>query len=113
MLRTDEVREILKENGKPLSFDDIWKKIKSVVIDSIEREYDESRLKSDLYISLMEDSRIIMVSGDKWDLKEKYSLKDQDLIDKTILTEELEISLDESDETKELNLKVVSSNEDN
>ena len=112
MLRTEEVRDFLEKSGKPVAFDNIWKNVKSEVIESLAVDHDEDRIKADLYLSLMEDSRLIMVGDNTWDLKERYSLSNQGKIEKARMTEEIELVWEESDETKELNLKIVRHDEE-
>ncbi len=112
MLRTDNVREALKDNGKPMSYDAIWSNVKSNITESLGTNVNEEQVKADLYFSLMEDSRLIMIGNGLWDLKEKYSLENQEIIEKAIITEEVELVWEESEETKELNLKIVDLNDD-
>ncbi len=113
MLRTDEVRKMLKNSNEPIAFNDIWEKIKDVIIPTISVEYTEDRIKSDLYFSLMEDSSLIMLGKGLWDLKERYSLHNQEIVAKSRVVEESELVWEESEETKELNLKIISTNDNN
>ena len=107
MLRTEEIRGILKETGKPMDFNTIWKKVGPAVMESVKDGLDEDRVKSDLFFSLMEDSRIIMIGNEMWDLRSKYSLANQNIIQKARMTEEAELVWEESAETKELNLRII------
>ena len=89
-----------------MSFDVIWKQVKSDSLSSISKTLSEEVMMSDLYLSLIEDERTIMVGDNKWALKDTYSLKDLSTIEKDRLTEETVLNIDEeSDDTKELLLK--------
>lgn len=107
MLRTDKVIELLQGKKHPMPFESIWKKIKEDTISSISKDMDETGVKAALYMSLLEDQRLIMVGDNNWDVKEKYSHNDQVQIEKIRVTEEIQLDLEESDETRELKLKII------
>ena len=111
MIRTDEVLALLKAKGKKMSYEDIWKKVKDSVMESLTIALDEIQVKSDLYISLIEDENIIMVGDNNWDLKERYSLENLEVIERSRMTEETELQWEETDDTKELKLSIVYKNE--
>lgn len=108
MIRTDEVIAVLAAKGKKMSFEQIWKEVKVDVIASLKEGLDEVQVKSDLYLSMIEDEHVIMVGDNFWDLKDRYSLENLEVIKKSRMTEETEIQWDESDDTKELKLSLVS-----
>lgn len=112
MIRTDEVIALLKAKGNKLSYNDIWASVKDLVMKSLTVELDENQVKSDLYISLIEDENAIMVGDGFWDLKERYSLENLEVIERSRMTEETEIQWDESDDTKELKLSIVYKSDD-
>jgi len=107
MVKTDEVIKFLKTLKGPASFKEIWENVKDESFASIKKNLSEEVMMSDLYLSLIEDERIIMIGGNNWELKEKYSIKDVSAIEKERLTEETTLSLEESDDTKELLLKII------
>lgn len=109
MLRTDTVIKLLKSNKKPMTFEEIWKGIKVETMDSISVDSDEAQVKSDLYMSIMEDPDVIMIGDNKWDLKENFSFEEVNQIIKTRMTAELEldISAEKSDDTIEMELGIV------
>lgn len=111
MIRTDEVLALLKAKGKKMSYEDIWKEVKDSVMESLTIALDEIQVKSDLYISLIEDENIIMVGDNNWDLKERYSLENLEVIERSRMTEETELQWEETDDTKELKLSIVYKNE--
>lgn len=112
MIRTDEVIALLKAKGKKMSFDKIWKEVKEPITESISVEMDEVQIKSNLYISLIEDEHVIMVGDNNWDLKERYSLDNLGVIEKSRMTEETELQWEESDDTRELKLSIVYKDEE-
>ncbi len=107
MIRTDEVLALLKAKGSKMSYEDIWKQVKGPVMESLTTELDEIQVKSDLYISLIEDENVLMVGDNNWDLKERYSLENLEVIERSRMTEETEIQWEESDDTKELKLSII------
>ncbi|BDU67383.1 MAG: hypothetical protein TYPL_0360 [Candidatus Tyloplasma litorale] len=100
MLKTEEVIKILKSNKKPMLFNDIWKKVKKEITSSLNNEVNEFAIKSDLYLSLMEDPKLIMVGNNKWDIRDKYSYSEIESLNKTLLIEE-DIEEDVEEETEE------------
>ncbi len=104
MLRTDAVIKLLKTKKEEMSFDDIWTNIKEETLSTISKEQEESVVKSDLYMSLMEDQRLIMVGDNKWNLKESYSYSEIEDIKKSRMTDDVETELEETEDTIELKL---------
>ncbi len=104
MLRTDAVIKLLKNNKSELSFDEIWNNVKEETIASISKEQDENIIKADLYTSLLEDQNLIMVGDNKWNLKSSFSFEEVEQIKKSRITEDIEVPLEESDDTIELKL---------
>lgn len=98
MLKTDEILNLLKKTKEPMSFDQIWDKVKKEILKSQKNnDYDEKKIKADIYMSLMEDQNLIMIGDNYWNLKEKYSNDERINIEKTRMTEELEIELEIDD----------------
>ncbi len=114
MLKTDTVIKLLKKEKKAMTFDDIWKTIKEETMSSLSKEgIEEFQAKSDLYMSLLEEQKLIMIGENKWDLKENFSHDDIALIERTRMTEELELDLDleKTDDTIELEILDVEEEE--
>lgn len=112
MLKTDSVIKLLKKNKVPMSFDEIWAAVREETINSVTSmdeltESKEIEIKTSLYTSFLEDQLLIMVGGHKWDLKDGYSYNEVNSIEKTRLTEEIELELEKTDETVELELALV------
>ncbi len=114
MLRTDAVIKLLKKNKTRMSFDDIWTNVKEDTMKSTTVDFEEAQVKADLYMSMLEDQALLMVGDNNWDLKENFSFDEANQIVKTRMTEELEldIGLEESDDTKELKLEKLVIGED-
>jgi DNA-directed RNA polymerase delta subunit len=114
MLKTGNVVKFMRTLKTPVSFDTIWTKLGVEITESLGKEMPEEVVKSDLYMSLIEDERIIMVGQNEWALREAYSLSELSAIEKTVETEEAEVTLDdvESDETKELKLVIIDEDDD-
>jgi len=107
MLETNSAVKFIESKSKPVSFEDIWKNIKKETINSLGKEFPEEVIKSDLYISLIEDERVIMIGNNVWDLKSRRSFNEIIEIEKT-LTEEFELEItEESDDTKELKINTI------
>lgn len=112
MLRTDAVIKLLKTKKQEMSFDEIWANVKEETLKSIKKEFTEDQIKADLYMSLIEEQALIMIGDSKWDLKEKFSYDEIHQIEKTRMTEELEldIAVEKSDDTRELKLEILADN---
>ncbi len=113
MLRTDAVIKLLKKQ-RELSFDEIWETLREETMSSLSKELDEMTVKSDLYMSLMEDQTFIMTGENRWALKSAYSYATIDEIKKSRVTEEdpvIEFE-EETEETKELKLGITATGED-
>ncbi len=112
MLKTDAVIKLLKQNKEPMSFDDIWTNVKEDTMSTINKEQEENVVKSDMYISMMEEQQLLMIGENKWTIKENYSFEEVHNIEKTRMTEELEleIGLEKSDDTRELKLEILADN---
>ncbi|NQX83328.1 MAG: DNA-directed RNA polymerase subunit delta [Mycoplasmataceae bacterium] len=106
MLKTDMIIKLLKNTKKPMTYDVIWDKVKIEVMDSFKEDLDEFAIKTDLYMSLLEDEKLIMIGDNTWDLKEKYSNSKQASIIKSRMTEETEIILEKSNEEKNKVIKI-------
>ncbi len=112
MLKTDAVIKLLKKE-KQLSFDAIWNSVKDETIASISIEKNENEIKTDLYMSLMEDQTFIMLGDNNWGIKASYSYEEIDEIKKSRITDDIEEEFDEeSDDTRELKLGLTSTGED-
>ncbi len=112
MIRTDEVIALLKAKKNKMLYNDIRNSVKDSIMKSLTVELEETQVKSDLYMSLIEDENIIMVGEGYWDLKERYSLENLQVIERSRMTEETEIHWDESEDTKELKLSLVYKSDD-
>lgn len=112
MLRTDAVIKLLKNNKEEMSFDDIWTNIKEETLSTISKEQDESVVKSDLYMSMMEDQNLIMVGDNKWNLKASYSYEEIEDIKKMRMVDDVEPTLEESEDTIELKLGLATGEEE-
>jgi len=107
MLETNGAIKFIESKKKAISFEEIWKQVKKETISSLGKDVPEKTIKSDLYFSLIEDERVIMIGNNVWDLKSRHSLNDVLEIEKS-LTEEFEVELpEESDDTKELKLNTI------
>ncbi len=104
MLRTDAVIKLLTKNKEEMSFDNIWINVKDETLSTITKEQEESIVKSDLYMSMMEDQRLIMVGDNKWNLKDSYSYAEIEDIKKSRMTDDVETELEETEDTRELKL---------
>lgn len=105
MLKTDAVIKLLKSKKTSMSFNDIWNEVKANY--TSEKNTEEYIIKSDLYISMIEDNNLIMLGGNVWDISNNYSKNEIQKISKDRITIETEIKLEKSDDTKELNLKNI------
>ncbi len=113
MLRTDAVIKLLTKNKTEMSFDDIWANVKDETISSLTKEQDENITKSDLYMSMMEDQTLIMVGDNKWNVKAAFSYDEIADIKKSRATDDVEVDLEEeTDDTKELKLGIVTGEEE-
>ncbi len=108
MLRTDAVIKLLKTNKDTMSFENIWNAVKEETIASVTKEQEEISIKSDLYMSMMEDQTLIMVGDNAWGLKESFSYEEIDGIKKSRVTDDVETNLEEeTDDTRELKLGIA------
>ncbi len=113
MLRTDTVIKLLKNNKETMSFEDIWNSVKDETIASISKEQDEIAIKSDLYMSMMEDQTLLMVGDNTWGLKETFSYEEIEQIKKSRVTDDIETDLEEeTDDTRELKLGIATTGEE-
>lgn len=107
MLKTDHVVKYIESKKDPVSFEEIWKNVKKETISSLGKTFPEEVIKSDLYHSLMEEEKIMMIGNNVWELKSRHSLKDVLGFEKS-LTEEYELNVvEESDDTRELKLNTI------
>ncbi len=107
MLETNSAVKFIESRKKSVSFEDIWTNVKKETISSLGKEFPEEVIKSDLYLSLIEDERVIMVGNNTWELKSRRSLNEVLEIEKS-LTEEFELEItEESDDTKELKMNTI------
>ncbi len=109
MIKTNLVLDLLEKNSKPMNFNNIWDSIKNDVISSLKQKEEEHKIKTDLYMSMLEDENLIMIGENNWDLKNKYTISKQIEIEKTRILDEEDLVLEESDDTKELNLEILES----
>ncbi len=72
MIDTNLVTDLIRENGS-MSFSDIWAKISPQIKAHFDKIEDESVLKSNVYLSMIENFNLIMIGNNIWDLKDKYT----------------------------------------
>ncbi len=108
MLRTDAVIKLLKKNKQDMTLDEIWANVKEETMKSISVEKDEVAIKSDLYTSMLEDQNLVMVKEGYWNLRTNFSFDEIAEIIKLRVAEP-DIELEESDDTRELNLGITDS----
>ncbi|BDV03759.1 MAG: hypothetical protein HPPSJP_4800 [Candidatus Hepatoplasma scabrum] len=75
MLSVDLAIDFIKKNGAK-KFDVIWTNIKKELFDQIDTIKKEPEIKSDFFISMINDEKLIMLGNEIWDLKENYSLQE-------------------------------------
>ncbi|NOQ50493.1 MAG: hypothetical protein GQ557_02350 [Mycoplasmataceae bacterium] len=75
MLNTQNVYKYLKSHGAK-DFDHIWKGVKSSLIKSSMDDEEKNSLKTELYMSIMEASDIVINHQGKWDIRENYTLEE-------------------------------------
>lgn len=112
MVNTKVVAETIKKNKDKMSFEQIWKAVKKEIMETAGEGAEEISIKSDLYISMMEDQDIIMLGDNIWDLRDIYSFEEQQRIAKVRMTSEIELKLEEFDDTREMKLGHVDGTED-
>ncbi len=107
MLKTDIIVDYLKENGKT-SFKKIWDDLESEILSNINDSEDAEiwELKSNVYLSMIQDFNLIMIGGNVWDAKESYSLEQIEKINNSLYENledlsENEVDLDKIEEEKE------------
>lgn len=89
MLNIDVVIKYLSKKGES-SFEDIWLDVKNDIKSSLTKELDEIAIKTNLHHSLIEDSKVIMVGGNHWNLKENFSYEELEDIKNKVIENELE-----------------------
>lgn len=98
MIDIQKVIDLLEKKGK-LSFNEIWKLLQKEFLEGFNNEFDISKLKADLLLSMSKNENLILISSNRkkeWDLKKNYTLKDIENISKKILSDELEKIEDET-----------------
>lgn len=75
MLNVDLAIDFITKTGKK-KFSEVWDHVKDDLFLEIKTIKKEANIKSDFFISMMNDERLIMIGDDIWDLKEKYSLSE-------------------------------------
>lgn len=107
MLKTDIIVDYLKENGKT-SFKKIWDDLESEILSNINDSENAEiwELKSNVYLSMIQDFNLIMIGGNVWDAKESYSLEQIEKINNSLYENledlsENEVDLDKIEEEKE------------
>ncbi len=107
MLKTDIIVDYLKENGKT-SFKKIWDDLESEILSGINDSENAEiwELKSNVYLSMIQDFNLIMIGGNVWDAKESYSLEQIEKINNSLYENledlsENEVDLDKIEEEKE------------
>ncbi len=107
MLKTDIIVDYLKENGKT-SFKKIWDDLESEILSGINDSENAEiwELKSNVYLSMIQDFNLIMIGGNVWNAKESYSLEQIEKINNSLYENledlsENEVDLDKIEEEKE------------
>ncbi|AHK22628.1 hypothetical protein [Candidatus Hepatoplasma crinochetorum] len=75
MLNVDLAIDFITKTGKK-KFSEVWDHVKDDLFLEIKTIKKEANIKSDFFISMMNDERLIMIGDDTWDLKGKYSLSE-------------------------------------
>lgn len=89
MLNVDLAINFIKENGAK-KFDLIWNNIKKDLFNEIETNKKEAEIKSDFFISMINDEKLIMIGNEIWDLRENYSLKEIEDININVFGSQIE-----------------------
>ncbi|CRX37070.1 / / hypothetical protein / 559679:560059 Reverse [Candidatus Hepatoplasma crinochetorum] len=89
MLNVDLAINFIKENGAK-KFDLIWNNIKKDLFNEIETNKKEAEIKSDFFISMINDEKLIMIGNEIWDLRENYSLKEIGVINVNVFGSQIE-----------------------
>lgn len=104
MIKIDPVIKLLKSEGK-LSFEKIWTKLKdSIVADVKGTKADETKVKNDLFLSLISSEKIITLGQGVWDLAENYSSTEIKKIQDKVLFDELDSDAVKAEEIEEKEL---------
>lgn len=114
MIRTDKIVKLVKESKDPLTFDEIWNAVGKEIMEEL-GETDEIVTKTDLYLAIMDDPKIIQVGENTWDLRSNYSFEKAQEIVRTRMTEELELeinSVEKSEDTIEMEIGLPEKSED-
>lgn len=102
MLNTNVVIDLLSKE-ETLAFEKIWTKVKKDLLDELNSDKSEARIKADFYVSLLQDERLIMLGNNVWSLKSNYNLHESEDISKKILGDELQRNEEElNSETEDL-----------
>ena len=91
MIKTDSVVDFLRKNG-PKEFEEIWIDIHPKLITQLLKNFDDSKLRADLLISMSKDERLVIFpkeGKDIWDLRENYSFQSYKELKEKALGEEL------------------------
>ena len=97
MLKTKLIVDYLKTNGQT-HFEEIWKDIKEDIIEEInDKELEENTIKSNIFLSMIQDFNLIMIGGNIWNAKENYSLEESEKINSSLYENLEEISENEVD----------------
>ncbi len=80
MIDIEKVIYFLQKNGKS-TFQQIWNGLKNEFGKQIKDSNDESKIKSDLHLSMTKDGRMIVVTNSEtnkseWNLIDNYSFKE-------------------------------------
>lgn len=89
MLNVDLAINFIKKNGAK-KFDLIWENIKKDLFNEIETNKKEAEIKSDFFISMINDEKLIMIGNEIWDLRENYSLKEIEDININVFGSQIE-----------------------
>lgn len=104
-MNLDNIINFLKAKKNPISFDDIWEHISKDIDESTKTP--EYTIKANLFSSMIIDERLLMISDNKWDLRNRYTLDEVERINKISFSdsEDVEKELDKTiEETIEISV---------
>lgn len=91
MINTELARKEL-EKQKDLSFEEIWNLVKESIkieISKKREDFSDEQIKSDFYLSMLKDFKLLMIGENKWSLRKNYTLEQIHEIETNIFGEEL------------------------
>ena len=84
MIDTSLVIKYLEKHGKT-SFEQIWEKISPKLLKQFDKIKDDNELKTNLFSSMIENFKLIMIGNNVWDLKINYTIGEVEDINNSLL----------------------------